>query len=176
MSRNQAHIIRRTFAGAALTAALAALFAVHGPGGPARAARPAPAEEPPAAAEARTYIGPLEGAPRSARVGVITDGADFIAYVCSQDDAFNKDHSQWLKGPVADGKLKGEAGGVKIDAQLLPDKVEGSLTAAGKTLKFSAAAVEPGGCSGLYRAEDDADGAHYVLGWIADADGAVVGN
>src|SRR5262249_9105191 len=162
------------FSGAVLTGALATLFAVQGPRpADARAAEPTTEEAP---AAARTYVGAVEGAPRSARVGVVADGADFVAYVCSQDDGFNKAHSHWLKGKVAGNRLSGEPGGLKIAAELKDDKVEGSLTADGKTLKFSAAAVEPGGPAALYRAEDTADGEHYVLGWVIDADGAAIGN
>jgi hypothetical protein len=175
MSQNQGRLIRRTFAGAVLTAALATLLTVQAPVPAALAAAPAVAEEA-APAPARTYIGPIEGAPRSARLGIVADDANFVAYVCSQDDVFNKSHSQWIKGPVADRKLKGEAGGVKIEGVLTDEKVEGSLTVEGKTLKFSAAAVAADSSAGLFRAEDKVDDEHFVFGWVIDTDGSMIGN
>jgi hypothetical protein len=172
MSNRLTQRFRFVFAGAVLMATLATLAA-----GPEPAAAVPAAEDEPAAVESRTFIGTPDGAPRSARIGVVTNGTAFVAYVCSQEDAFNKACSQWIKGTVAGkSKLQGEVAGVKLDAELNGDKIDGTLTADGKTLKFSAAAVEPGGCTGLYRAEDAVDGENFVLGWIVDADGSTVGN
>jgi hypothetical protein len=174
MSQQQNVLIRRIFAGAILTAALAMLFAIQGAETTVLAARPVAEEE--AATPARTYLGPIEGAPRSARLGIVANNTAFVAYVCSQDDAFNKSHSQWIKGAVADRQLKGEVGGVKIDGVLADGKVEGSLTVQGKTLSFSAVGVAEDSPAGLFRAEDKVDDEHFVFGWVIDTDGSMIGN
>src|SRR5262249_61205106 len=100
MALNRIPTLRQALAGAWLAALGAAVFLVGGP--------QAAGEE--KAPEVRTFIGPLEGAPRSARIGVVTDGAEFVAYICSQDADFNQNFSKWLKGPVGDGsRLSAEA-------------------------------------------------------------------
>ena len=52
------------------------------------------------------YVGKLEGGPASARVAVVAAGSRFVAYVCSDDEAFNERYSRWLIGTV---KKSGEA-------------------------------------------------------------------
>src|SRR5262249_19263102 len=155
-----------------LTVALGALLVVQGPHPAARAAAPGAEEEP----AVRVYVGGIEGAPRSARIGIVAGAADFVVYVCSQDDDFNKSLSHWLKGQVESNKFNGEGGGVKVRGERQGDRVEGTLTADGKTFKFRAAAVEAGGPAGLYRAEDTVEGQSHVLGWVIDAEGSVIGS
>src|SRR3712207_3357267 len=58
---------------------------------------------PSAAGAGKTYVGPVEGAPESARVGIVASGTDFIAYVCSHDEAFNMTHARWFSGKSGDG-------------------------------------------------------------------------
>jgi hypothetical protein len=159
--------LRRTLAGAWLAALGAAVFLVGG--------RPAAGEE--KTPEVRTFIGTLDGAPRSARIGVITDGAEFVAYVCSQDAEFNQAYSKWLKGTVGDrSRLSAAAEGVKIEAAVGAEKIEGQLEAGGKSMKFSAAVVDPEAGAGLFRAEDTVKDETHVFGWLVEEDGTVVGN
>src|SRR5262249_10757778 len=132
--------LRQALAGACLAALGAAVFLVGG--------RPAAGEE--KAPEVRTFIGQLEGAPRSARIGVITDGAEFVAHVCSRDPDSTQPFSKWLKGTVgARSRLTAEAEGLKIEAAVGAEKIEGQLEADGKKMKFSAAVVDPAAGAGL---------------------------
>ena len=56
-----------------------------------------------------TFVGPVQCGEKTARIGLVADGDSYLAYVCSQDEAFNRDHARWFKGTVAGGKLEGKS-------------------------------------------------------------------
>lgn len=146
---------------------------------PAAAPAPAPAADPAAApALLAIAVGNVEGHD-SARIGIAVEGKDILAYVCSQDAAFNESYARWFKGKAeADGSFTIAPPNPKDPARLkgsLGETIKGSMLAAdGKVLAYSAAAVDDG-VSGLYRAEDEVDGDKYVLGWVVDPELNVAG-
>jgi len=123
---------------------------------------------------ATTFVGALAKAPGGAKIGVVIEGEHFLAYVCSDDDAFNATHARWFRGMVGKpGILKAESGGVNLSAKLAGGKVTGSVTGADKSpLAFTAAEASAGG---VFRAEviDGTD--HYIVGWVRADDGATAG-
>jgi len=144
--------------------AAAALFLVAALTAPARA------EAPP-----RTFVGELVGGPRSARIALVVHGDDVTAYACSQDDEFNKAHSQWFQGKLKDGAVEASEAGNTLKARPKGDSVEGTLTGTDrKELSFVAARAK--GVAGLYRGEDRFGDEDFVAGWIVDQRHDVVGS
>ncbi|HVJ81073.1 MAG TPA: hypothetical protein VNC50_08390, partial [Planctomycetia bacterium] len=132
------------------------------------AARAGDGDETPASV---TFIGKLEGAPASARIGIVIEGDAFIAYLCSQDAAFNEANSRWYRGPVDGGKFKAEVAGTTISGSVDGENASGE--AAG--MKFAAATVAEPTLAGLYRAEVATDEGDLVAGWVVDGDEEVAG-
>jgi hypothetical protein len=144
------------------------LAAVTVAAGLCRGAEPAPS---------RTYVGELLGGPRSARVALVVKGNDFVAYVCSQDQQFNQDHSRWYEGELKDQRLTITRDGRTLTARVEADQVRGTLVGPdGKELSFTARRTAPNSLVGLYRGEDQFEGDEYVLGWIVDQQHDVVGS
>src|SRR3970040_2019622 len=57
---------------------------------------------------ATSYIARIDGAPDSARVGIVVENGKFAVYVCSLDDVFNLTSARWYTGDVgADGSVQG---------------------------------------------------------------------
>src|SRR4051794_41071096 len=50
--------------------------------------------------ENRTFVGPC-GDDKTARIGVVADNGMMVAYLCSQDDAFNTGNARWFTGTVS---------------------------------------------------------------------------
>jgi hypothetical protein len=127
-----------------------------------------PAEAPKADAPARAdYAGRADGGGASVAVS-IRDG-HAIAYVCD-----GKKVEAWLQGVTTGGKLdlKGPKG-ASLAGSYDAASVTGSVTAGGKTWKFTAGpAKKP---AGLYRATPKVQGKGSKVGWIVQPDGSQVG-
>jgi hypothetical protein len=127
---------------------------------------------------AQSYVGKMPNAPGDAKIGVVVQGKQLLAYVCSSDETFNAGHTRWFRGALADnGSFQAEVDGVKLEAKVGLNGVEGKLTGTDqKPIAFSAAMVKPGGCGGVYRAEAILGEEHFVAGWVREEDGAAVGD
>jgi len=126
------------------------------------------------AAGATSYIATLEGAPASARVGLVVENGRFAAYICSLDDAFNLTSARWYTGTVDEN---GGFQGVSSDGVALRGTIDGS-TISGTvvnieqvSMAFSGAAVAAGGPVGLYRGTGVYNGEDVLVGSVVDADG-----
>lgn len=136
----------------------------------------APAADP-APAPAKVYVGTVKGGHATARVAVVVQDGEFVAYVCSRDEEFNAANAGWFRGKVT-------AAGINVsnpDDWTIKGKVEeksASLTiACGKTqMTADAALVAADAVAGLYRDEAEVDGQVYVAGWIIDEKGEVAGS
>jgi hypothetical protein len=126
-------------------------------------------------APSKTYIGRLDGAPASVRVGIVCDERRFVAYLCSANDEFNQKWSYWFKGDVTNGAFASENQGLTMTGKVGAGGVEGTFGGE-KSAKFSASSVEGDGLAGLYRAAYDEDGDRYVAGWIVDENEEIVGS
>ena len=128
------------------------------------------------AAVAATYIGELKGAPESARIAVVVEGGKFVAYVCSNDQPFNDAFSRWFRGDTKAGKMSVKAdNGATVTASATDDAITGTLTKDGKSHEFTAKRITGDANAGLFRAAESVGDDAYVIGWIADETGAVVG-
>ncbi len=134
------------------------------------------AQPPPAApGTEHTYVGTLTGGDDSARIGVVVDDKNFLAYVCSQDKEFNAEHAAWFKGARSDDELEATNTGRTLKATVAADQVIGELRSGDKTMTFTAKACDDHMVAGLYRAEETDDGQKCVFGWVIDEDGFVAG-
>ena len=126
------------------------------------------------AGPAKTYVGELAKAPGGAMIGVVLEGEEFQAYLCSNDDAFNASHARWFRGTVGkQGTLEAEGGGAKLVGKLADGKFEGAVTGSdNQAFAFTATACKSGG---VFRAEAIIEKDHYVAGWVRNDDGATVG-
>src|SRR5437763_13681808 len=78
---------------------------------------------------AKSYVGKLVKAPGGAMIGVVVEGDQFLAYVCSNDEAFNDTHARWFRGKVGEqGSLQAEVGGAKLAGKLAAGKIDGTVT------------------------------------------------
>ena len=107
---------------------------------PARADEPGKGDGP---APAEVLVGPLDGAVSSARVGLVANDTKFLAYVCSQDEAFNTACSRWTTGAVEGGQFEGKSadGKVSIRGAVQDGAARGTVTAGDKEMAFSAKRV-----------------------------------
>lgn len=140
-------------------------------------ASPVPAQSD-GSAPAKTFVGPVTGAVESARVGVVADGTNFMLYVCSTDETFNKTSARWARGPVANGVCEGKSpdGAMAVKAAVAADTVKGTLTVAGKAMAFTATLADERTYAGLYRCEEKDGAFDYVAGWVVDEADFVAGN
>ena len=124
---------------------------------------------------ATSYIARIDGAPESARIGIVVEAGKFAVYVCSLDDAFNLTSARWYSGDVgADGLVQGVSpDGVQFQGKVSGDTFSGTLiNTAQQTLTFSGAAVPAGGPAGLYRGLGEYAGQEVVAGSVVDTDGS----
>ena len=124
---------------------------------------------------ATSYIARIDGAPDSARVGIVLENGKFAVYVCSLDDAFNLTSARWYTGDVgADGSVQGVSlDGVQFQGKVSSDTFSGTLiNTAQQTLTFSGKAVPAGGPAGLYRGLGEYGGQQVVTGAVIDTDGS----
>jgi hypothetical protein len=67
-----------------------------------------------------SYIGTIDDAPESARIGAVAENGKFVLYVGSLDDAFNLATSRWFSGNMdGDGTFAGTSpDGVKVNGSI----------------------------------------------------------
>ncbi|MEV4417081.1 hypothetical protein [Catellatospora sp. NPDC049609] len=150
------------FGAAAATSAPATAPAVDPP--PSSAP---PAGPPPAAKVNAVWAGKVDGGGATIAIAV-TDGVA-VAYLCD-----GKKAEVWLQGTAAAGKLElAGAKGATLAGTFGGGKAAGTVTAGGRSWKFTAPAVKKP--SGLYRATATVRNAKVVGGWIVLPDGSQVG-
>jgi hypothetical protein len=112
-----------------------------------------------------TYL-PAAGDEGWLHVAVVVDGRRVLGYLCDGHVI-----GDWLSGMIEHGHMRADGlRGSCLDAQVDPEQVWGSATAAGfEPVKFEARPPAPGD-GGLYRAEDDPEQG-FTLGWIVLEDG-----
>ncbi|MBC7877878.1 MAG: hypothetical protein H7Y59_11985 [Anaerolineales bacterium] len=128
-----------------------------------------------AATGATSYIATLEGAPASARVGIVVEDGVFKAYVCSLDDAFNLTSARWYEGQLdANGSFDlVSSDGVKLKGTIQAGQFTGTLTnIQGTSMTFNGTAVTSGAPAGLYRGTGQVDGQNVIVGAVISADGS----
>ncbi len=108
-------------------------------------------------------------------IAIVTHGDKALAYICDGADV-----AEWFRGSVAeDGLLElRSSGGWTLKARLNVSGAAGWFVGeSARPLSFRA--VPQSGDAGLYRAEIDIDGVHYIGGWVIDQQGeqrgAVIG-
>ncbi len=147
-------------------AMLVLVLALAACGGSSPTATPVAPTKAPAAAGAgipNSFAGAVPGT--DAFIGLTTDGATSLSYVCD-----SKQISTWFKGPVAGNAIDiTAANGNHLKATLAATGATGTVTMGGKDFPFTAPSSGPNG--GLFRAEQSADGANLVGGWIVASDG-----
>lgn len=123
---------------------------------------------------AQTFVGRLEGGPKGALIGLVTQGDQLVAYVCSGDGEFNRQHCRWFFGSLAGGKFDiAHDKGPRLSGARQGEKVTGALrTISGQSLTFEAALVSDAGNAGVYRI---AFPTGNTMGWIVDQDSLVGG-
>src|SRR5262245_65345538 len=99
---------------------------------------------------ATTFIGTLPADP-PARVAVVVEGDNFLAYACGQTDEFNQAASAWFKGAIRNGRIEATVDGKTLSAVLTGGTIRGSLTIPGREREFTAKPVPPTAIAGLYR-------------------------
>lgn len=128
-----------------------------------------------APASAQSYIATIDGAPASARVGIVVEAGQFAAYVCSLDDGFNTTSARWYTGTVdASGNVSGVSpDGVAFKGTIQNGQFNGSLVNTDKvTWNFKGALVPPGTQAGLYRGTGQYNGQDVVVGAVFSTDGS----
>jgi hypothetical protein len=118
-----------------------------------------------------SYIGTIDDAPESARVGIVAENGKFVLYICSLDDAFNLSASRWFSGDLdGDGTFAGiSPDGVKVNGSINGNLLIGFITnVQGQRLNFRGSAIQAGGPAGLYRGVVEYDGQQVVVGAVVD--------
>lgn len=118
-----------------------------------------------------SYIGKIDNAPESARVGVVAENGKFVIYICSLDDAFNLSTSRWFSGELdGDGTFAGvSSDGVKVNGSINGNLLSGFITNfQGERLNFRGSVIPAGGPAGLYRGVGEYDGQQVVVGAVVD--------
>jgi hypothetical protein len=136
---------------------------------------PSPSSPPAAAPSAKSYIAKVDGAPASARVGIVVEGSKFAVYVCSLDDTFNQTSARWYTGELdANGSLKGvSSDGVELGGTIKGDQFSGTLiNTAKKSMAFNGTLVPSGDKAGLYRGLGKYGGEDIIVGAVVSPDGA----
>jgi hypothetical protein len=124
---------------------------------------------------AASYIATLDGAPASARVGIVVEDGKFKAYVCSLDDAFNLTSARWYEGELdANGSFElTSSDGVVLKGTIQGDQFTGTLISIqAVSMAFNGAAVTSGAPAGLYRGTGQIDGQDVIAGAVISSDGS----
>lgn len=128
-------------------------------------AAPTNTAAPAAAANAipNSFVGTVPGT--DAMIALTTTNGTSLSYVCD-----SKQIATWFKGSVTNNALDlTAANGNHLKATLSATGATGTVTLSGKDFPFTAAPST--GDGGLFRAEQTANGANVVGGWIVSADG-----
>jgi hypothetical protein len=118
-----------------------------------------------------SYLGTIDDAPESARVGIVAENGKFVLYICSLDDAFNLSTSRWFSGDLdGDGTFAGiSPDGVKVNGSINGNLLIGFITnLQGQRLNFRGTAISAGGPAGLYRGVGEYDGQQVIVGAVVD--------
>lgn len=118
-----------------------------------------------------SYIAKIDGAPESARVGLVAENGRFAVYICSLDDAFNIANARWYVGDLdGDGTFAGvSSDGVKVNGSVNGNLLNGFITTLqGERLNFRGQAIPAGGPAGLYRGVGEYDGQQVIVGAVVD--------
>lgn len=109
-------------------------------------------------------------------IGVVTQNDNFLAYVCSADDAFNGTHARWFRGKIGkNGAITAEANGAKLNVTIDVAEATGTLLGSDKaSYKFTASATSDDGVGGVFRAETIIDKELYIAGWVKNDSGDTV--
>jgi hypothetical protein len=125
---------------------------------------------------ARHYVGAIANAPGSALFGLAIEDGEAVAYVCSNDHAFNKAHARWYRGQVVNGKFEAASPDGQSLTAIFKDRAwHATIKAKGKELSAEAAPVPAKHQAGVYRSADEVAGADYVTGWVIGLNGENVG-
>ncbi|MDQ6833291.1 MAG: hypothetical protein M3008_07830, partial [Chloroflexota bacterium] len=158
-------MVRPTFA-VRSTALAMLVLALAACGGSSPTATPAPVATTASAAGAgipNSFAGAIPGT--DAFIGLTTDSGSSLSYVCD-----SKQIATWFKGPVTGNAIDlTAANGDHLKATLAATGATGTVTLGGKDFPFTAPSSGPNG--GLFRAEQSADGANLLGGWIVTSDG-----
>lgn len=120
-----------------------------------------------------SYIGTIDDAPESARIGVVAENGKFVIYICSLDDAFNLATSRWFSGDLdGDGTFVGTSpDGVKVNGSVNGSSLIGFITTLqGERLTFRGSAIPAGGPAGIYQGIGEYDGQRVIVGAVIDED------
>lgn len=118
-----------------------------------------------------SYIGTIDDAPESARVGIVAENGKFVLYVGSLDDTFNLANSRWFSGDLdGDGTFAGRSpDGVKVNGAINNNLLTGFITnLQGQRLNFRGSAIPAGGPAGIYQGVGEYDGQQVIVGAIVD--------
>jgi hypothetical protein len=126
------------------------------------------------AAPTTTYIGTLPAEP-PARIAIVVEGDQYLAYACGQTDDFNRSASAWFKGRLESNSIAAKADDKTLSAEFKEGRFRGTLTIEGRTREFTAKPVATNAIAGLYRATHETADDKVVVGWIVDAKNLVVG-
>ena len=102
-----------------------------------------------------SYVGLVEGS--DARVAVVEDGEDLVAYLCGGPTSFAT-LTRWFRAPLPEqgSPFRLEKDGVVIEGTIDEGLAEGEVEAPdGTRLAFHAEATPRGDLAGLYGAEDE---------------------
>ena len=124
---------------------------------------------------AQSYIATVEGAPLSARVGIVVEGDQFAVYVCSLDDGFNLTTARWYTGTIdSGGNVQGVSpDGVEFKGTVQNNQFTGTIVDTTQTTwNFNGSLVPAGGPAGLYRGTAQYNGQAVIIGAVISADGS----
>jgi hypothetical protein len=110
-----------------------------------------------------------------AKIAIVLEGDAFVAYTCGERTAFNRGYSRWWKGTLGSTAVQSEQGNVTLSLERSDGSLVGTVASPEYELYFSAEPIPKDSRAGLYRAESKSKDLDYVLGWIVDTDGSVVG-
>lgn len=118
-----------------------------------------------------SYIAKIDGAPESARIGLVIENHKFIAYVSSLDDTFNVSTARWFSGTAdGDGTFAGiSEDGVKINGSTYGNSFTGYVTnLQGDRFIFRGSPIPAGGPAGIYQGVGEYDGQPVIVGAVVD--------
>jgi fermentation-respiration switch protein FrsA (DUF1100 family) len=126
-------------------------------------------------AGAQSYIATIDGAPASARVGIVVEGNQFAVYTCSLDDGFNLTSARWYTGTIdSSGNVSGVSpDGVEFKGLVQGGQFSGTIVDLNKkTWNFKGSQVPAGSSAGLYRGTGQYNGQDIIIGAVISPDGS----
>jgi hypothetical protein len=124
----------------------------------------------------QVYVGTVKGGHASARLALVVNDGEFVAYVCGHDEDFNKANATWFRGKVTGGAIDASNDEKRTLKGTVADKKATLTLGGGKTdLTAEVTLVAADAVAGLYRDEAEVDDQTYTAGWIVDQDGTIAG-